>query len=310
MLPPSRDLVLVTGAGGFVGRRLLPALLSAGHLVRAFGRRPLPEGMRAAGLDERRGDLTDARSLADAVSGATAVFHLAALLGDAAGDAALHAVNVEGTRALARAARAAGVEIFIHVSSAGVYGDGAGEAPRSESAPLRPGTRYERSKLKAEVALRDELTDSKVAWAMLRPGGIYGADRPERLAFVRTVRRRHVWLHGPTRVLLHPTHVDDVIAALLRARTRAAEVGGTVFNIAGERPVDFRDWVDAIAARLGRRPLHIRLPRIRVINRSLDTTLARQRLGWEPISMARGLDELMGGEGARHDPISTVSSAI
>lgn len=293
MLASAREIVLLTGAGGFVGRRMVPELLAAGYRVRAFGRRPLPERLRAPGLEELRGDLTDSRSLSGAVAGSTAVVHLAALLGDAAGEAALHAVNVEGTRALARAARAAGVRAFLHLSSAGVYGDGEGEVPRAESTPLRPATPYERSKAQGEIALREELSASAVAWVMLRPGGIYGADRAASRDFVRTVQRRRIWLHGSARVLLHPTHVDDVASALHLALARAPEVGGTAFNIAGERAVTFPEWVDAIAARLGRRAAHIRLPRKHTINRALDTSLARQRLAWEPIPMARGLDELM-----------------
>ncbi len=149
--------VLITGASGFVGRRLVARLrsrLSSGrglHLLRG------PDGSG----DGDPIDLTDARAVANMVAEVrpSAVVHLAAFSSVGAGASApdwVWQANFDATRALAQAARALSQPVrFIFASTAEVYGAGFNDGPRDETSPVAPASAYARSKAACEFVLRD-----------------------------------------------------------------------------------------------------------------------------------------------------------
>lgn len=308
-------MILVTGGSGFVGRHLVDALAARGDQVRVLTRsdRTSPR----PGVTMALGDLSDETSLEHAVRGARVVVHLAARLAPAVGDVrAWYDFNVGTSATLAAAARRAGVERFIHLSSGGVYGDGTAARPHAESDLPHPGNEYERSKLAAEQAVIECLASSGTACAILRPAGIYGRGRPATTAFFDEVRRRRLWLHATPNVIVHPTHVSDVVQACMRLLDRP-EVGG-VLNIAGERALPFQELVALTASALGVRARQLVVPaavgrsigrvaasvlaaaRVSVpmvleraarpyVNRALDISQARARLGFAPIDLGAGL---------------------
>jgi dihydroflavonol-4-reductase len=128
--------VFVTGGGrGFVSRHLVAALEAAGHDVRS-----------------EWADVRDAAALAGAVSGADAVVHVAALYSYSAPEAEMVAVNVEGTRNVIAACRAAGVARLVHTSTAGTCGPVAGRVATEVDSPpeWELTVPYKRTKLEAE----------------------------------------------------------------------------------------------------------------------------------------------------------------
>jgi nucleoside-diphosphate-sugar epimerase len=154
--------VLVTGAGGFVGRAAVPALKAAGYRVRAVGRHEIG--------DIHRG--TDWRA---ALEGCSAVLHLAGRVHVMdAGRADLEAfreVNLHGTAALARQAAEAGVGRFVFISSIKVLGEsGLGLTPEAPPDPQDP---YAVSKAEAEAAVQD-LAGSGGGAVILRPPLVHG----------------------------------------------------------------------------------------------------------------------------------------
>jgi nucleoside-diphosphate-sugar epimerase len=307
-------VILVTGGTGFVGRHLVARLLTDGFSVRVLSRGPapsaLPEGMAWA-----QGDLTVPASLASALRGVDTVVHAGAVLGEAGADA-YERVNVAGTRAIALAAREAGVRRFVHVSSAGVYGDGDTGSPHAESDTPRPLTPYEKSKHAAEGALASALEGSRVRWTILRPQGLYGPDRPATQDFFRQVAHRSLWLHGPARVVVHPTCVEDLAWAVGRLMALDG-LGREIINIGGARALEFHELVALVGRCVGRAPTQIRAPHwarmpaallLRAwpardaappllqrwsrawINRAVSTDKARKLLGFSPVPLERGLE--------------------
>lgn len=170
--------VLVTGANGFVGRRLCSELLRQGHAVRAAVR----DASRADGLTGEVvavGALGVATDWTKALAGIDAVVHLAArvhVLKEAAADPleAFRAVNVRATEALAQAAATEGVRRFVYVSSIKVNGEATAERPFSPQDPAQPCDPYGVSKWEAEQALRRVAKATDLQVAVVRPPLVYG----------------------------------------------------------------------------------------------------------------------------------------
>ncbi|MEM1433215.1 MAG: NAD-dependent epimerase/dehydratase family protein [Pseudomonadota bacterium] len=162
--------VLVTGAGGFIGRALVPRLVDGGHTVRALCRGAVLDGTTySAGLTPALGD-ADLETLCGQQQ---AVVHLAGIAhGDATSAAELLRYNAELTERVFRAAQAAGVERFVYLSSSKVLGDG-GERPLPVQAPLNPQDSYAASKATAEERLA-AIAPGPTRLLILRPPLVYG----------------------------------------------------------------------------------------------------------------------------------------
>jgi len=170
--------VLVTGGAGFIGSNLVTALTMGGNEVGIIDDLSSGKAENLIGLAWfREMDILDpALDAAVAEFAPEAVVHLAAQPSVAASLADPDrdwAVNVEGTRAVARAAVAAGATRVVSASSAAVYGEPA-ELPLKETSPKAPANPYGRSKLAAEAALAEALAPSGTDFASLRFSNVYG----------------------------------------------------------------------------------------------------------------------------------------
>lgn len=172
--------VLLTGATGVVGGALLRLLLGRGHPVRALVRDPeAARSLAALGAQPVLGQLADPAALARATAGCRWVFHVAGQNAYCLRDPeSLFRVNVGGTLALYRAARAAGVERFVHTSSAVTLGEAPGTVGQVDA--VHRGhylTAYERSKHEAELALLSEPGD--VERVLVNPVSVQGPGRAD-----------------------------------------------------------------------------------------------------------------------------------
>ena len=247
MNPKGPRSILVTGADGFVGRHLCPALLR--HFPNASltaylrdSNKPFAEGRVC------HGDVTDAASLEQAFHEARPeiVVHLAAQssVGQSAADRqATWQVNVEGTKFVATSAASIGsVECFLFVSSGEVYGRSLTAGPANETTPLDPINNYAESKVKAEAAAAHALAGSRARLVVCRPFNHCGPGQHERFVVARLaaqVARIERGVQSPIvtagdlsirRDFLDVRDVAEAYAALIE---RAAELPEfAVFNIA------------------------------------------------------------------------------
>jgi len=282
-------MILITGGTGFVGSRLAHALAhdEVPHAVLTRGRSSrarLPGNTRIV-----IGDMMDPAGVSSALEGVDTVVHLAANLTDADDPAGGFARNVQGTRTIANAARAAGAARVLHISSAAVYRPGATSEPLLEDAPTGDTSPYGQSKLDAEHALYDALAGSQTRWVVLRPPGLYGPGRPQTLAFMREIQQKTMWFHGVTRKTVHPTHVDDLVAACVAVLHRR-DVVDDVFNVGGERPVLYQELIALVAELLPHKVFQLSLPALgRAVNRAVCSDKAVRRLGLSPRPLREGM---------------------
>ncbi|HET8673426.1 MAG TPA: NAD-dependent epimerase/dehydratase family protein [Thermoleophilaceae bacterium] len=244
--------VLVTGAGGFLGRCVIDVLLARGEQPRALvhsgaGARALTE----TGVDVYSCDLGNRPVSSEALRGVDRVIHCAARTGPWGPDDEYQRANVTGLEALVRAALAAGVRRFVHVSSITVHGnDVRGEA--DEDAPLRAEPNpYSRSKVAGERLLARMIREQRAPVTIVRPGWIYGPR--DSSSFARIARRvedgQMITLgSGANHVPL--IYVRDAAEGILLAG-ESPEAEGRSYLLVNDEPVTQRQFIDAVAGELG-----------------------------------------------------------
>lgn len=260
----ARRPVLVTGGTGFIGRRLVTALREQGTRVRVLVREARTADQQA--LDRRSwnlheveravGDLSDGASLARACGGVETVLHVAGFAHADAGStpefAVRHwAVNAAGTFNLLNAARAAGVERFVFLSSVKAVGN-PGQCCVDEGWDAPPETPYGQAKRAAEEQVLAVGRESGMHTVNLRSALVYGPGMQANL--LRLVEAGRLgWLPplpetGNRRSLVH---VDDVVQAILLAVAHPAARGQTYFVTDG-RPYSGGELYRLIRQALGR----------------------------------------------------------
>lgn len=253
---------LVTGAAGFIGRRLAARLLKNGADVRCFLGRFSAVPQCLSGAEIVRGDLLDRNSLKAAMEGVSAVYHCAALVrpaGFAVSRAGLEkrffAVNMDGTLNATEAACAAGAGLFVHLSSISAQGPG---LSLRETDPCRPLTLYGRSKLASEAAAENGVPETGACRLVIaRPAMIYGKDSPSWSKFFSAVKGGLVPLPGRGRNTLSVCWIESLVDALLLLAERG---GNREIYTVSEGP---RSWVDMAmlsAAALGVKPRLLKVP--------------------------------------------------
>ncbi len=219
---------LVTGAGGFLGKRLVRALSARGDRVRALVRRP-GAALDLEGVEVLTGDATDPATLRSAVRGQDLVFHLAGVR--RATDAAeFLRVNAGSTRALLDACLAGAPGLARFVLAGSMAAAGPSRTPLREGAPLAPVEPYGVSKAEAEsIALSYA---DRLPVAVARPPRIMGPGDRENLLFFR-IARAHLALDFGDRPLSW-IDVDDCARGFLLLADRPEARGEAFFLASAE----------------------------------------------------------------------------
>lgn len=237
--------IFLTGGTGFVGSRLLPALLQIGaEVVGLAVTADDAATLTRHGADVCVGDLGDDRLLATAMNGCDVVVHAAAYM-DVWGDPnRFEEVNFHGTCNVVDAARAAGVPRLIYLSAAAVV-LGAGDVDSDESIPRQFAKHcaYARTKAKAEsivlAANRDNFTTLAI-----RPPMIWGAGDPATLPRLKEAMdaNRFAWVNGG-RNRYSTCHVDNVTESVVCALTRGT--GGSAYFVTDGLVRTYREVIES-----------------------------------------------------------------
>lgn len=302
--------ILITGATGFIGAALCRSLADRGTLVRRALHSAGPADPRFE--DALVGDIGGATSWQSALTGVDAIVHLAArthVMDEHAADplAEYRRINVDGTRALADAARAAGVRRFVFLSSIKVNGEATFGKPYSEDDAPRPEDAYGVSKLEAENALRE--TGADLETVVLRPPLVYGAGvKGNFLRLMRAVERGLPLPLASIRNRRSLVSLNNLVDAILACLEHPAAAGQT-YLVADDERIATPELVHAIAAAM-KKPARL-LPFPASLLRmgaglfgksaaaarltgslEIDTAKLQRELGWRPReTLAQGLEQ-------------------
>ena len=237
------DRVLITGASGFIGGRLVEMLVNRAIPVRVTTS-DLRHCEHIAHLPVEivKANLGDHDTLSEAVAGCSVVFHAAYRFGRSLEE---QRVNIDGTRTLAEAFSRNGGRRFVHVSSMCAYGDPRDEN-LTEDTPLRASADpYSDTKRQIDLLLLEMHRTRNFPVTIIQPSIVYGPRGTfwtiEPLQQVRSMR---IALPAGGLGLCNAVYVDDVISALTLAAERDAAVG-QAFLISGSAPVTWREFYGA-----------------------------------------------------------------
>jgi uncharacterized protein YbjT (DUF2867 family) len=236
-------VILITGATGYVGSRIVHALRAEDRAVRALVRDTSDAArLHAWGCETVVGDMRDAASLRRAADGCDVVIHLVAILEGAPRD--FEQVMTQGTRDLVAAAKDAGVRRFVLMSALGFD---------ERTKDLVP---YYRAKWEMEQIVKE----SGLEHVIFRPSFIFGPGGPALTKFARIARLAPVTpIVGPGTQRIQPIFVDDV-AAYFAAAVDTPEAANRTFELGGPDVVTWNEFWERLKRALGKRRPTLHVP--------------------------------------------------
>jgi 2-alkyl-3-oxoalkanoate reductase len=293
--------VLMAGATGAIGRRLVPQLVERGHEVIATTSRPeKAEGLQALGATPVVLDGLDGVAVGEAVARAQpdAVVHQMTSI---AGKpdlrhfdrwfAKTNELRTVGTRHLLAAAQAAGVGRFVAQSYTGWTNERRGGPVKTETDPFDPEPAKEQREALAAIRFVEEaVTAAPLEGIVLRYGNFYGPGDMD--AMLAMIRKRKFPLVGDGGGVWSWIHLDDAAAATVAALERGRP---GIYNVADDEPAPVSEWLPYLAQTIGAKP-PLRVPawlgriaagevpvRWMTEGRGASNTKIKRELGWQPV---------------------------
>jgi NADH dehydrogenase len=241
MIERNEELVTVFGGSGFIGRYVTEFLLRSGVRVRVVERDPRrayiiqPLG-QVGQFGMERADITDPKSVRNAVHGATAVINLVGVFGKK-----MQAVHVEGARIVAEEATAAGAGSLVHISAIGAD-------PASQS-------NYGRTKGEGEQAVREAFGQATI----IRPSLVFGPEDSLTNRFAQMAQLPFLPVIA-AKTRFQPVYVRDLAQAIAKAALDPLTYGGKTFEIGGPQVMSMVELHHAILELTGQKPDLVQLP--------------------------------------------------
>jgi nucleoside-diphosphate-sugar epimerase len=259
--PEGGDVCLVTGASGFIGGHIAARLVKDGYQVRCLVRASSDTAaLERLGVELVVSDLTDAPSLLSAAEGCRFVVHCGAKVTDWGSAQELVRVNVHGTRHVLEAAARADVDRFVHVSTTDVYGYPDAAAVTEDYRGRGFKNWYAETKRAAEEEVRRFERERGLPVVILRPATVYGPGSYDLVQNIANAIRGGYMLHvRGGNAVAGLAYVDNVVdVALLALRHEGAP--GHAFNVSDGLSVTWRQFTDALARGIDRRPVRLSAP--------------------------------------------------
>jgi len=269
--------ILVTGANGFIGPKVVHALRAQGRDVRALVRRPeRATYLGGLGAEVVAGDVTDQVSLLSAIKGCTHVVHLVAIIQGRPEQ--FHEVMTIGTQNLIGAAKAEGVERFVLMSALGTSETAAQTVPY----------------FAAKLAEERDVAASGLEYTTFRPSFVFGRDGGALPTFIRQVKLSPVvTVIGSGLQRSQPIWVEDV-AAIFATSVDLPEAANRTFELGGPDTVDWNGLYTTIAKVLGKRRKLVHVPiGLARSGARLTERLPGAPLSVDQVSMIQGADNVV-----------------
>jgi uncharacterized protein YbjT (DUF2867 family) len=241
--------VLVTGATGFTGSRLVPLLIKNGFQVRVFVRPTSDRSpLSALKVEWATGDFADPDSFTSALRGVDALVNIASL-------------GFGHAESILKSMKEAGVKRGLFISTTAIF------------TQLNAGSKSVR------LAAEEAIQASRLDYTILRPTMIYGSKRDRNMwRLIRLLRITPVMpIFGDGESLQQPIFVDDVAGAVLLALQTDATIGKS-YNIAGKAPLTYNQVIDTVASTLGKRVWKLHLPYMPIVRMLQFTERMKLRL--------------------------------
>ena len=292
--------ILIAGATGVLGRRVLKLLVAKDYDVIALSRSPQnTEWLEKNKATPHSGDIFDEESLCKAVSGCDVVLHLATAIPTkvrtSIKDWRLNdRIRRQGTEALVGAALRNRCQLYVQQSITLIYGDQAGKWADEATPPPEKQVSILQSAQDMERIVQTVASERGLESIILRFGAFYCYDSAHTQSMFAMAQRGRLPVIGAGQSFSNVVSGDDAASAVVGAIENHQHNTGEIFNVCDDEPVTFRDLADFVAKTLdARRPFRIPkfLARLTVGSHAVDTLVAsvrcknekmKQRLGWKP----------------------------
>ena len=233
------ESVLVTGATGFIGSRLIQSLKEKNYNITSLVR---PGKHTKIETDEVVGDLTDS-NLEFGEKSFDCVFHLASHTPLEKNVKILEKVNLEGTKNLFKAIQDK-TKSIIYISGLGVYGN-PGNNPIDESNPYNPDTNFVKIRLEAQKFLEEKCKEKGINFAVVHFGDVYGAEGWFYEMLIKRLQNKSFRLPGGGKYFKGFVNVDDAVGSTIAVYENKGF--GESYIVADSMPVTFKEFVNFTA---------------------------------------------------------------